>query len=334
MKIALLGYGTVGTGVKDIVKTMNGKIEIVSILVKNKDKYKDDEYFSIITNNFEKVLNSKPDIIVEVMGGIEPALTYTKKAMKENIHVVTANKQLVSQNGPEIIKLAKEKDLAYKFEASVGGAIPIVKSLTDAAKFDRISKIRGILNGTSNYILTKVLEDEIDYSEAIKSAQQLGFAEMDPSSDVDGHDAARKLAILSTIAYGRYVNVNDIDTRSIRDITLEQIKKLSDKGFKIKQLAESYIENDKVFAYVGPAIIDKNDKIHSIDGELNYAEFDALNSSVIGISGKGAGKLPTGSAVIKDILDIINNDINLAEQFLNEEISVHNIDPETKYVKL
>lgn len=334
MKIALLGYGTVGTGVKDIVNSMDGKIEIVSILVRNKDKYVDDEYFSIITDDFEEVLYSKPDIIVEVMGGIEPALTYTEKAMNKNIHVVTANKQLVAEKGPYIIGLAKEKNIAYKFEASVGGAIPIVKTLSDTAKFDTISKVRGILNGTSNYILTKMLEEGVDFSKSLKSAQEFGFAEMDPTSDVDGYDAARKLAILSTIAFGHFVNVKEIKTKSIRDITLEEIKKLSDEGLKIKQLAISYIQNDIVYTYVGPAVIDKKDKIYSIDGELNYTEFIALNSSAIGISGKGAGKLPTASAIIKDILDIINNDINLAEQFLNKEISVHNIESKIKYVKL
>lgn len=313
--IAVLGYGVVGTGIADLInknkerfKSITGEeLNISSILVKDKSKHKQKQNYHLVTDNVEKVFSSSVDIIVEVMGGIHPAYDYVKKALKLKKHVVTANKDLIAEHGKELLDLAQDNGVTLNFEASVGGGIPILKPLIECLSGNEIVEIKAILNGTTNFILSKMYSENASYKDALKLAQDLGFAEANPDSDVLGYDAARKLSILSTIAYNKKVNWKDINLDGITDIDNSDFEYAKLNECTIKLLAISKKQNDKIYGFVKPVMVKLDSYLSKIDNELNgiVIEGDAVGD--VFFSGKGAGMLPTASSVFGDITDIVQN---------------------------
>ncbi len=313
--ISILGYGVVGTGIAELInrnkerfKKITGEnLQISKILVRNIKKHEKENDFNLLTDNFDDILKNPVDIVVEVMGGINPAYQYIKKALKLKKHVVTANKDLIAEHGRELLDLANENGVTLNFEASVGGGIPIVKPLIECLTGNEIISIKAILNGTTNFILSKMYNEGMDYEESLDLAQCLGFAEADPSSDVLGYDAARKLSILSTIAYGEKVNWKEINIEGITNIDKEDFNYVKANGYNIKLLAISKKEKNGIFACIRPVIVNKNSNLSLIENEENaiVIEGDAVGDVIF--SGKGAGMFPTASAVFGDISDIIQN---------------------------
>lgn len=313
--IGLLGLGTVGTGVVEILekrqdelKELTGKeIIIRRILVKNKDKQRNiniDE--SIITTNFEDVLKDKDiNIIVEVTGDLEKSYEYIKEGLISGKHIVTANKAVVSKYFEELSNLANEKDLAFLYEASVGGGIPVIKTLKEQLALNEITEIQGILNGTCNYILTRMFEEGLDYKDVLKKAQELGYAEADPSADVEGDDTLRKLRILGTLALQGKINEEDILLDGINRITafdMEQIKKMNST---VKLIGEVKAVENGFTAIVQPIIINEKSYFANVNMAYNSVAFKGDNVGELKFYGQGAGKLPTANAVLSDLLDII-----------------------------
>lgn len=333
VSIAILGYGVVGTGTAELInknkerfkKITGEELKLSNILVRNIEKHKQKKNSKILTDNFEHILKSSVDIIVEVMGGINPAYKYVKKALASKKHVVTANKDLMAEHGKELLDIAHENGVTLNFEASVGGGIPILKPLMECLTGNEIVSIKAILNGTTNFILSKMYSENMSYEDALKIAQDLGFAEANPDSDVLGYDAARKLSILSTIAYDKKINWKDIHIEGITNIDADDFKYAKANGYNIKLLAVSRKEEDGIFASVQPVIVDKNSELSKIENELNaiVIKGDAVGDVVF--SGKGAGMFPTASAVFGDIADIIQNRNKRSIQFNSENASIQTL---------
>lgn len=313
VNIALLGYGVVGSGVVELVERYNDRlgrkeINIVSILVRNKSKHRDELYSDLITEDINELLNKDFDILVEVMGGLYPTYEYVESAIKANKNIITANKDLIAELGEPLFLLAKEHGVTLRFEASVAGGIPIIKPLTESLRSgNNIESIKAILNGTTNFILTKMDKEGLEYKEALKIAQELGFAEANPEADVLGYDAARKLAILSSIAYDQKVYWKDIITEGITNIDSKDFKYANSINCKIKLVAQSKRNKDSIYAAVKPVLISNEDKLANVDNEFNSVTVtgDAVGELIF--TGKGAGKLPTASAVFGDLIDLIEN---------------------------
>lgn len=311
INIAVLGYGTIGSGVVEVLKTNGDSIQkragdrINIKYVLDIREFPGDPIMEILVHDYNVILNDpEVKIVIEVMGGIEPAYTYVKQALLNGKSVVTSNKELVAKHGAELIDIAKERELNFLFEASVGGGIPIIRPLNQSLTADEIVEITGILNGTTNYILTKMSEEGISFEEALKNAQALGYAERNPSADVDGYDACRKIAILSSLAYGMQVDFEDIYTEGISGITDIDIKYAQKLDARIKLFATSIREDEKeVYAMVAPMMIRSNHPLYSVGDVFNGIY---VRGNVIGdvmFYGSGAGKLPTASAVVADIVD-------------------------------
>ena len=311
INIAVLGYGTIGSGVVEVLKT-NGesirkragdKINIKYVL--DIRQFPGDPIAEILVNDVNIILNDpEVKIVVEVMGGINPAYSFVKEALLRGKSVITSNKELVAKHGAELLDIAKARDLNFLFEASVGGGIPIIRPLNQSLTADEIIEITGILNGTTNYILTKMSEEGIGFNKALADAQALGYAERDPSADVDGHDACRKIAILSSLAYGMQVDFEDIYTEGITKITDIDIMYAKALNARIKLFASSVREDDEnVYAMVAPMMIKANHPLFSVGDAFNGIY---VRGNVIGdvmFYGSGAGKLPTASAVVADVVD-------------------------------
>ncbi|MCH5138467.1 homoserine dehydrogenase [Clostridiaceae bacterium UIB06] len=325
--IAVLGYGTVGTGIAELInknrerfKKLTGEdLKISNILVRNLEKHKDKKDYNLFTDDINCIFEGSVDIVVEVMGGVNPAYEYVKKSLKLKKHVVTANKDLIAEHGKELLDLADENGVTLNFEASVGGGIPILKPLMECLFGNEIISINAILNGTTNFILTKMYEENMSYEEALKLAQELGFAEANPDSDVLGYDAARKLSILSTISYNQKVNWKDIRTEGITNIDIQDFEYAKTKGYVIKLVATSKQENNKVYASVKPVMVKATSELGKIENEINaiVVEGDAVGKVIF--SGKGAGMLPTASSVFGDITDIIQNKNKKSLKFNEKE---------------
>ncbi len=311
INIAVLGYGTIGSGVVEVLST-NGesirkragdRINIKYVL--DLREFPGDPIMKVLVHDINTILND-PDIkiVVEVMGGVEPAYTFVKKALLSGKSVVTSNKELVAKHGAELLDIAKERNLNFLFEASVGGGIPIIRPLNQSLTADEIVEITGILNGTTNYILTKMSEEGLDFDTALKNAQSMGYAERNPAADVEGHDACRKIAILSSLAFGMQVDFEDIYTEGISNITDADFKYAKALGARIKLFASSIRENDEsVYAMVAPVMIKASHPLYSVNDVFNGI---FVRGNVIGdvmFYGSGAGKLPTASAVVADVVD-------------------------------
>lgn len=314
IKIAVLGYGTVGSGVVEVIsrnghlieKRAGEKIEIKYVL--DLKDFKGDPVENLIVHDFDTILND-PEIrvVVEVMGGIEPAYTFTKKCLDAGKGVVTSNKALVAAHGAELLAIAQKGNLNYLFEASVGGGIPILRTLNSSLTADEIEEVTGILNGTTNYILTKMFYEDGAYDEILKEAQANGYAERNPESDVEGYDACRKIAILSSLISGRQVDYEDIYTEGITEITTADMHYAKKMGMTVKLLASSKRDGHKLSAMVAPCLLNAAHPLYSVNDVFN-AVF--VNGNMLGDAmfyGQGAGKLPTASAVVADVVDAVKH---------------------------
>lgn len=314
MKIGLMGLGTVGTGVvhlinqngKNIEKKIGEKIEIKKILVKDPNKKRTPLAEGKITFDANDILEDEEiDVVVEVMGKEHPALEYIIKALKKGKHVVTANKEVIAVHGKELIKLATENKVSLLYEASVGGGIPIIRPLKQCLAANKIYEIKGILNGTTNYILTEMKEKGFDFEEVLKEAQQKGYAEADPTDDVEGFDAARKLAILSTLAFNKFILPEKIYTKGIKSISKADIKYAEELGYNVKLIAYAKIdEEDRLEAWVHPVMIKKDNPLNGVNGVFNAILVDGNAVGEVMFYGQGAGMMPTASAVVADIMDV------------------------------
>lgn len=314
IKIAVLGYGTVGSGVVEVIRTnqkvINERIgeELDIKYVLDLREFPGTPVEKLIVHDFEQIVNDEEvKIVVEVMGGIEPAYTFVKKSLLAGKSVATSNKALVAKHGAELLAIAKEKNINFLYEASVGGGIPIIRPLAAALTGDVIEEITGILNGTTNYMMTKMYNENADYDAVLKEAQARGYAERDPSADVEGHDACRKIAILSSIISGKLVDFEDIYTEGITNISLDDIGYAKAMGMKIKLLASCKRDGEKICAIVAPHLVSKDHPLYNIEDVFNaiFVKGNMLGDSMF--YGSGAGKLPTASAVVGDIVEAAKN---------------------------
>lgn len=312
VKVGMLGFGNVGMGTyqtlemnKNHIQSNTGiTVEISKILVSDISKPRSLKTPSgVLTDNVDDILNdSSIDIVVEVLGGIEPATSYMLRALNNKKHVVTANKAAVAANFDELNKAAENNSVSLRLEACVAGGIPVLNSLTTVLGANQFDEILGILNGTTNYILTQMSEFGLDYADVLKTAQEKGFAEADPTADVEGIDAANKLSIMMALAFGRYVHPDDIPTKGISKITKEDIDKAASNGCKIKLIAEAKKDGDKLTYSVKPTEIPFNHPLASVSNEFNAVFVKGNAVDELMFYGKGAGPLPTGSAVMGDVL--------------------------------
>ena len=315
IQIAVMGYGTVGSGVVEVLSTNQASIdkrvgeEVRVKYVLDLRDFPGDPVESVLVHDFETIVNDpEVKVVVEVMGGVEPAYTFTKRCLLAGKSVCTSNKALVAAHGAELLQIAKDKNLNYLFEASVGGGIPIIRPLQTCLTVDEIVEISGILNGTTNYILTNMTYGGASFDDALKDAQDKGYAERNPEADVEGHDACRKIAILTSLVSGQRVDFEDIYTEGITKVTAEDIKYADKLGRVIKLLAMSKKEADgKYYAMVAPFLIDAANPLYSVNGVFNaiFVEGNMLGDSMF--YGSGAGKLPTASAVAADVVDACKN---------------------------
>ncbi len=315
IQIAVMGYGTVGSGVVEVLNTNQASIdkrvgeEVRVKYVLDLRDFPGDPVESVLVHDFETIVNDpEVKVVVEVMGGVEPAYTFTKRCLLAGKSVCTSNKALVAAHGAELLQIAKDKNLNYLFEASVGGGIPIIRPLQTCLTADEIVEISGILNGTTNYILTNMTYGGANFDDALKDAQEKGYAERNPEADVEGHDACRKIAILTSLVSGQRVDFEDIYTEGITKVTAEDIKYADKLGRVIKLLAMSKKEADgKYYAMVAPFLIDAANPLYNVNGVFNaiFVEGNMLGDSMF--YGSGAGKLPTASAVAADVVDACKN---------------------------
>jgi len=310
VNIAVLGYGVVGSGVyevlnvnkESITKKTGDEINIKYIL--DLREFPGNPAEKLIVHDFDIIANdSEIDIVVEAMGGTDPAYTYAKRSLESGKNYCTSNKELVAKHGPELLELAKKMNKNFLFEASVGGGIPIIRPLNHSLTSDEILEINGILNGTTNFILTKMDREGLDFATVLKEAQALGYAEKDPTADVEGFDACRKIAILSSLAFGENVNYEDIYTEGITKITDIDFKYAAAMNRSVKLLGRCKREDDKFSAIVAPFMIGTDYPLYSVAGVLNGILVKGNTVGDVMFYGSGAGKLPTASAVVSDIVE-------------------------------
>ncbi len=310
INIAVLGYGTVGSGVVEVITTNKESIakrigdDINIKYVLDLREFPNSPIENIVVHDFDTIVNDEEvDIVVEAMGGTNPAYSFAKASLEHGKSYCTSNKELVAKYGPELLKLSEKMNKNFLFEASVGGGIPIIRPLNQSLTADEIMEITGILNGTTNYIMTKMSKEGLDFDTVLKEAQELGYAERNPEADVEGYDACRKIAILTSLAYGQHVDYEDIYTEGITKITDIDFKYAAKLGKVIKLFGKSRRAGDKFFAMVAPFMIDDNNPLYSVNGVLNGI---LVKGNVLGdvmFYGSGAGKLPTASAVVSDVVD-------------------------------
>lgn len=314
INVGILGYGTIGSGVAEIImnhkEVMNKRAgdEIRLKYVLDLREFKGEPIEDILVHDYKIIAeDAEVDIVVETMGGLHPAYEFVKEAIERGKSVCTSNKELVAAYGAELIALAREHSVNFLFEASVGGGIPIIRPLNQCLTVDTIEKISGILNGTTNYILTKMAEDGSNFDSVLKEAQELGYAERNPEADVEGHDACRKISILTSLAYGKQVDYEDIYTEGITGITAEDIAYAKSMDAVIKIFGTSKLIDGKVYAMVTPVMIKRDNPLYSVNDVFNgiFVKGDLLGDVMF--YGKGAGKLPTASAVVSDVVDAVRH---------------------------
>ena len=316
IKVALLGVGTVGTGVYKLiqrradvmVRTIGAEMEVSKILVHNLNKQREGIDASLLTDNWQEIINdSEIQIVVEVMGGIEPARTMILEALHAGKHVVTANKDLLAAYGKELLDAAEEKHCDLLFEAAVAGGIPIIRPLKQCLAGNEIDEVIGIVNGTTNYILTKMFEENMSFEEALAKATELGYAEADPTADVEGLDAGRKVAIMASIAFHSRVVFDDVYTEGITKITADDIAYAKEFDSVIKLLGVAHNTEGGIEVGVYPMLLNKEHPLASVRDSFNavFVHGDAVDDAMF--YGRGAGELPTASAVMGDIIDVARN---------------------------
>ena len=324
---AILGAGTVGMGTYKLCEAMSDEIKhktgarlvIKKVLVRNMAKKREGIPKELLTDDWAEIItDTQISIIVELMGGIHPAKDYVLDALKAGKQVVTANKDLIAEYGedvgnaanaagPELLEMAKKRNLNFMFEASVGGGIPIIRPLNQSLTADEITKITGILNGTTNYILTKMTESGMDYAEALAKATELGYAEADPTADVEGYDAGRKIAIMASIAFNSRVTFADVYTEGITKISADDIKYAKEFGYVIKLLGVAKNTDDGIEVKVHPMLIPSNHPLATVNDAFNAVFVHGLAMDDAMFMGRGAGQMPTASAVVGDIIDVCRN---------------------------
>ncbi len=312
MKVAVMGYGTVGSGVvevienhgKSISKRTGGETLEVAHILDLRD-FPGDEHEALFTKDFNDILNDpEVKVVAETMGGVKPAFEFTMALLKAGKSVVTSNKELVAQKGLELLDTAREMNVNYLFEASVGGGIPIIRPMAQCLSANNIEGVAGILNGTTNFILTKMIEDGMTFEDALKLAQDNGYAEKDPTADIEGFDACRKVCILASLAFGKHVYPNQVNAEGITKITLEDVSYIQSANGVIKLLGQiKYINDEQIAAFVSPAVVFNGSQLASVNGVFNaiLVRGDAVGD--VCFYGQGAGKLATASAVVADMVD-------------------------------
>lgn len=334
IKTAVMGYGTIGSGVaevleqnKDVIAKQAGQ-EVELKYVLDLREFPDSPVAHKIVHDF-KVIEEDEEIkiVVEAMGGLNPAYPFVKACLLAGKHVATSNKALVAAHGTELLQIARDKNVNFFFEASVGGGIPVIRPMYRCLMGERIEEITGILNGTTNFILTKMDKEGESFENALKEAQNLGYAERNPEADVEGHDTCRKIAILTAMATGREVNFEDIYTEGITKITDIDFKYAEKMGTSVKLFGTSRIKDGRVNAFVAPVMIQKNNPLYSVNDVFNGI---MIKGNMLGTSmfyGSGAGKLPTASAVVADIIEAAQNlDRNIAIGWSGEKQAIESMD--------
>ncbi|MDT1958914.1 homoserine dehydrogenase [Carnobacterium divergens] len=317
IQVGILGFGTVGSGVIRILKDHNAKIRQVTgeeisvkkVLVRDieKNRGKISEGIQLTTNEDEVLADPEIDVILEVMGSIDSAKMYITKALKAGKHVVTANKDLIALHGNELVALAKENQCDLYYEASVAGGIPILRTIVDSLASDNIQQVMGIVNGTTNFMLTKMTNEHQSYEEALKEAQELGFAESDPTNDVDGIDAARKMVILTRLAFGMNVELDQIETKGIRNLKSIDIETAKKLGYRIKLIGTAEENNGGVSVSVGPILVPETHPLASVQNENNAVFVVGAAVGETMFYGPGAGELPTATSVVSDLITVAKN---------------------------
>lgn len=326
IQVAVMGYGTVGSGVVEVIEKNKEEVnkksgeEIAIKYILDLRDFPGDPYENKVVHDVEQILNDpEVKIICETMGGVKPAYDFTKRALLAGKSVCTSNKELVAAYGPELIKIAHENQCNYLFEASVGGGIPIIRPLNYSLTAEKIDAVTGILNGTTNYILTKMEQEGAGFEETLKEAQEKGYAERNPEADIEGYDACRKIAILSSLMCGKNVKYQNIYTEGITKITEADFTCAHACGKTIKLLARSWEENGNLYAMVAPFMISRENPLSMVNGVFNAV---CVHGNMLGDSmyyGKGAGKLPTASAVVSDVVDCARHIGKVIMCFWDEE---------------
>ena len=314
VNVAVLGYGTIGSGVVEVLQTNTEVIaqrageEIAVKYILDLRDFPGDPNADKIVHDYD-IIDKDEDVqvVVECMGGVEPAYTFVKRALLNGRSVATSNKELVAKHGAELIAIAHEKNINFLFEASVGGGILIIRPLVQCLTADVIEEVSGILNGTTNYMLTRMKEEGISFEEALKEAQEKGYAELHPEADVEGYDACRKIAILSSLAFGQQVDFEDIYTEGITSITTEDIRYATAMNKSIKLLGNSWRVDGKIYAMVCPMLLDNAHPLSGVNDVFNaiFVRGNMVDETMF--YGKGAGKLPTASAVAADVVDCVKH---------------------------
>ena len=314
IQIAIMGFGTVGTGVAKVVaenarqieRKLGEPLQVKAILVRH---FKDGPYRQLMTDDFKKIEEDGDiRVVVETIGGVEAAYAYTKRALAAGKHVVTANKQLVAEHGFELLSLARKKKVNYLFEASVGGGIPILRPLTQCMAANRIDEVYGILNGTSNYILTRMVRTGAFFSDALREAQAKGYAEADPTADVEGLDAGRKICILADLAFGRQVRPEDVPMEGIAKLSLRDVKIAQRAGYRIKLLGRVVrLPGGGRTAYVAPHFIPEENPMAGVEDVFNAIMVRGNATGDVMFYGRGAGELPTASACVADVMEALQS---------------------------
>lgn len=312
--VAVMGYGTIGSGVVEVLEQNRAEVtkgageEIAVKYVLDLREFPDSPIADRLIHDFDILLNDpEVSVVVEAMGGVNPAYPFAKACLEAGKHVVTPNKALVAAHGTELMQIAKEHQVSFLFEASVGGGIPIIRPMYRCLKGEKIEAITGILNGTTNYILTKMDKEGSSFDAALKEAQELGYAERNPEADVEGHDTCRKIAILTAMATGKEVNYEDIYTEGITKITDMDFRYAEKLGTSVKLFGASRISDESVYAWVAPVMIGKNHPLYAVSDVFNGI---LIKGNMLGNAmfyGSGAGKRPTASAVVADIIEVVEN---------------------------
>lgn len=311
ISVAIMGHGVVGSGVAEILTTHKQKLfaslgeELYVKKILDLREFPDSPLAERFTKDFNEIINDREiRIVVEVMGGLNPAYDYVKQCLKAGKSVVTSNKELVAAHGAELLAIAKEENVNFLFEASVGGGIPIIRPMSQCLVANIVNEVAGILNGTTNFILTKMIEDGMEFEDALKLAQELGFAERNPAADIEGHDACRKICILASLAFGKHIYPDAVHTEGITNITLEDVKYAGAYGCVIKLIGKvKKLDDGKIDILVAPMLVPNISQLANIDNEFNGIMVRGDCTGDVVFYGKGAGKLPTASAVVADVVD-------------------------------
>lgn len=334
IQVAIMGHGVVGSGVAEILLTHNNSLkkkihEDINIkYILDLREFPGLSYSDKFTKDFNDIINDdEVKVVAEVMGGVNPAFDFVKRCLEAGKSVVTSNKELVAKKGAELLKIAKEKNVNFLFEASVGGGIPIIRPLNNCLVANEVDEIAGILNGTTNFILTKMITESMSFKDALALAQQLGYAERNPEADVEGHDACRKICILASLAFGKHIYPDSVHTEGITNISLEDVEYANQWGGVIKLIGDvKHLENGMLDILVAPMLVSDDSQLSSIDDVFNGILVRGDSTGDVVFYGKGAGKLPTASAVVADIADCVKH-ISARKYLYWEDCDGSNVQP-------